>query len=142
MQHCRPEVYEEGRAKAEASQRKAKLAAVEALLWDQKLGSGKPWKLRSFFKRHFAFQIVRCLDVRLRDISLHVTIDRGLKLGVESPGITPRAQSLKIAPGTVSQREMEILKIEVAWPCCICCSAAFHKRMNVMLATGLHAASA
>lgn len=99
MQYCRPEAWAEQRAKASASQRQAKLGAVEALLWDKRFGTGKPWKLKGFFKRHFAFQIVRGFDVRLRDVSLHVTVDRGLKLGAESPGMTPKASSAKASAG-------------------------------------------
>lgn len=118
MQHCRPEKHEKQRARASASQRQAKLGAVEALLWNHRLSSGKQWKLKGFFKRHFAFQIVRCLDVRLRDVSLNVTIDRGLRLGVESPGMTPKGSSSKGPSG----EKLHKVKIAISLKDSSCCA--------------------
>lgn len=93
-----PELYEEKIAKASAAQRRAKLGAVEAILWGGKPKAGKQWKLKGFIKRHIAFQVVRFLDIRLRDISLHITVDRGLRLCADSQG-TPKLTNSKSSPG-------------------------------------------
>ena len=118
MQHTQPELHEAQQARASASQRKAKLGAVEAVLWNKRLGSGKQWRLKGVFKRHFAFQIVRCLDVRLKEISLNITVDRGLRLGPESPGITPKAASSKSLSGQ-NYQGAEVLYQHQDWRLCL-----------------------
>ena len=76
-------MFEQQRAGANAAQRQAKLSAVEALLWDSRPAPAKKWQPRGFLNRHCAFQMARMLDIQLRDINLHITVDRTLKMEAE-----------------------------------------------------------
>lgn len=102
------EAFEERQAKAAAKQRAAKLGAVEAMLWGGRPTAPRKFRPRRFLQRQVAFQVARLLDLRLHDVTLHVTVDRLLDIGASELGqpasFRPNAEVDSVLGATVTFR--------------------------------------
>ena len=63
VQHCPVEAWEREQQEATASQRAAKLLAVDSILWGGRPRKDLTGQLRAAIKRHIIFQLMRLLEV-------------------------------------------------------------------------------